>query len=236
MALDGGLRHRSHRRELIDDPVRDPDDLARMHDELGVINRWLGGTRSSRAELEQRLGRMPRSLLDLGAGGLDLPRALLGRGGPDRILAVDLFRASCRDARRRLRDGDPIHVVCADGFRLPLPDHSVEVAHAALFLHHFPEDAVVRLLTEMARVATRGILINDLHRHPLALGGIRVLTAAFSRSHLIRHDAPLSVRRGFRREELRHLLDAAGLRGDIGWRWAFRYVVWCPLGPDHVDA
>lgn len=236
MVLDVGLQRRSYQRELIDDPVGDPHDLARMHDELGVINRWLGGTASSLGELDRRLGRPPRSLLDLGAGGLDLPRALLGRGRPERIVAVDLGRGSCRDARRRIRDEDPIHVVCADGFRLPLPDHSVEVAHAALFLHHFREAEVVRLLTEMARVATRGVLINDLHRHPLALGGIRLLTGVFSRSHLIRHDAPLSVRRGFRREELRHLLDAAGLQADIDWRWAFRYVVWCPLGDDHDPA
>ncbi len=40
---------------------------------------------------------------------------------------------------------------------------------------------------------------------------------------MFRHDAPLSVRRAFRRAELAALADRAGLDGVITWHWAFRW-------------
>jgi ubiquinone/menaquinone biosynthesis C-methylase UbiE len=122
---------------------------------------------------------------------------------------------------------DSVSFAAADAFRLPLRDGSVDVVHAALLLHHLPEPDLAAFLRELRRVARLGIVINDLHRHWFAWGAIAVLTRCLSRSSLIRHDAPLSVRRGFTRAELRRAFDAAGLEAvSIGWRWAFRYVAW----------
>ena len=81
------------------------------------------------------------------------------------------------------------------------------------------------MLREMRRVSRRGVVVNDLHRHPLAWVAIRTLTRLCSRSGLIRHDAPLSVRRGFRRAELTSLARAAGVPCEVQWRWAFRWVL-----------
>jgi hypothetical protein len=71
-----------------------------------------------------------------------------------------------------------------------------------------------------------GFFINDLHRHPMAFYSIRILTKLFSNSYLVKNDAPLSVRRGFRKEELEGLLEQAGLRSyEVSWQWAFRFLV-----------
>ncbi|MEM9024728.1 MAG: SAM-dependent methyltransferase, partial [Bacteroidota bacterium] len=57
----------------------------------------------------------------------------------------------------------------------------------------------------------------------------RFLTWAFRGSHLVRHDAPLSVLRAFRKKELLHLLKAAGISGaQVRWKWAFRFQVIYP--------
>ncbi len=81
----------------------------------------------------------------------------------------------------------------------------------------------------MRSKARTGFFINDLHRHPLAYYSIRWLTGLFSRSYLVKNDAPLSVRRGFSRSELKSLLEAAGITNySIRWRWAFRWLVIVP--------
>ena len=54
--------------------------------------------------------------------------------------------------------------------------------------------------------AKHGFFINDLHRHPLAYHSIRILTSLFSKSYLVKNDAPLSVLRGFKKKELEDLL------------------------------
>jgi hypothetical protein len=73
-----------------------------------------------------------------------------------------------------------------------------------------------------------GLLVNDLHRHALAYHSIKLLTALFSRSAMVKFDAPLSVLRGFRKDELQTVLRTAGLENAaVRWKWAFRWQVVC---------
>jgi hypothetical protein len=59
-----------------------------------------------------------------------------------------------------------------------------------------------------------------------AYHSIRILTSLFSKSYLVKNDAPLSVLRGFKKRELTTLLDKAGIsKYTIKWRWAFRWLV-----------
>jgi ubiquinone/menaquinone biosynthesis C-methylase UbiE len=241
---------RSRDRELIDDHEPQGEDLRRMLDELGVINHRLGGIGSSlaavdailREESTARPGNRedadsPRagvSILDVGCGGGEFPRAFQRRHGRRNGFGVmagcDRSIATCRMAAARgatATAGAPF--IAADGFFLPLRARSCEIAHCSLFLHHFQEDEIGRLLREMLRVARLGVLVNDLHRSRLAEAGIRLLTGAFSRSPFIRNDAPLSVRRGFLADEIVRIWEEQGLpRPVIRWRWAFRYLIWTP--------
>ena len=49
-----------------------------------------------------------------------------------------------------------------DGLRLPFADRSFDAAYTVLTLHHFRDDAAVCLLQDMARVARRLVVVNDL--------------------------------------------------------------------------
>lgn len=219
------------------------DRLSRALDDLRLVNRFLGGTALSQTRLLDALDvtggaavlhpERPLRLLDVGCGGGDLAAALVRWG--DRahrrveVTGVDLNPATLAHARqwldRTLPEALAARVVLceADAFALPFPDGAFDAAHASLFLHHFPHADVVRLLAEMARVA-RVVVVNDLHRHPVAYHAIRVL-ARMSPSEMFRHDAPLSVLRGFSRAELRRAARDAGLAHDLAWRWAFRWVL-----------
>ena len=78
----------------------------------------------------------------------------------------------------------------------------------------------------MKRYAKIGFVINDLERNRFAYYSIKALTRLFKGSSLVKNDAPLSVLRGFKKEEIINLLEEAGLKNySLKWKWAFRYLV-----------
>lgn len=219
------------------------DRLSRALDDLRLVNRFLGGTALSQKRLLDALDvtggaavlhpERPLRILDVGCGGGDLAAALVRWGARAHrqveVVGVDLNPATLNHARRWLDRKLPEDLAArvtlreADAFALPFPDDAFDAAHASLFLHHFPHADVAHLMAEMARVA-RVVVVNDLHRHPAAYHAIRVL-ARMSPSEMFRHDAPLSVLRGFSRAELHRAARDAGLVHDLAWRWAFRWVL-----------
>ena len=78
-----------------------------------------------------------------------------------------------------------------------------------------------------------GFFINDLHRHPFAYYSIKWLTKLFSKSYLVKNDAPLSVLRGFKKKELEMFnfqcsppdRRAGILNARLKWKWAFRWLL-----------
>lgn len=226
---------RTEGEEWMDDPSVKGEDLYRALRNLHWINRLLGGHRATFSVLRPLLRRRPSlEILDVGTGlgdhlvplvtaadrhqtrvlatGIDLnPRTVgYGRAWLDRTLPLSLR------SRVQLRIADALH--------LPYEDDSFDVVHAALFLHHFHGSEAVQLLREMSRVSRLGIIVNDLHRHPLAYAGIWLLTRLLPVSPMVRQDGPLSVRRAFRRSELTALFQTAGLRRPrICWHWPFRW-------------
>jgi SAM-dependent methyltransferase len=229
------LRVRARTPELMDRDGWEEREIELMYVEMARINRWLGGHAVSLGHLRSPPdgGGPPASVLDVGAGAADLAAALVrdsASGGPS-VVALDLHPSACRVARRVTERLPAVRVVAADAFRLPFAERSFDLVHCALFLHHFHEREIGRLLGEMLRVSRRGVLVNDLHRHPVAYHGIRLLTRLFARSRLVRADAPLSVRRGFLPGELETLAEREGLRScRLTRHWAYRLALWIPAG------
>jgi SAM-dependent methyltransferase len=225
------FHQRSTRTEIIDDMALDPREMERVCRDLGVINTWLGGHATSLAAVRRLLppGDGPVRVLDVGAGGGDTARALIdgGRalGRRIEVVSVDLSAAAVEFARDRLAGRPEACFVQADVLALPFGPCSFDVAHCSLFLHHFGGEPAAKLLRAMYAVSRYGVVVNDLHRHPLAYAGIWALTRLFPASEIVRHDGPLSVLRAFRREDLDELARATKLPMEVRWRWAFRYEI-----------
>ncbi len=228
---------RSRELELTDAPGIDEDELRRTLDELEVINRLLGGYPASLRGIESLIpaGAREISVLDVGTGGGDLPRRLprwaARRGLRIRVHGIDLSPLTIDYARAAAEAGDAgagLDFSVRDLFDLP-DDEQYDVVHAALFLHHCDGEAAGAALRKMHALARWGVVINDLHRHPLAYHSIRWLTRLLSSSRLIRNDAPLSVLRAFRREDLLRIVAEQGLPApDLRWRWPFRWQMVLP--------
>jgi hypothetical protein len=78
----------------------------------------------------------------------------------------------------------------------------------------------------MNALASQLVIINDLHRSRIAYYSIKALTLMFSRSYLVKYDAPLSVARSLTRKEWKQILKTANIsRYSIRWRWAWRWEI-----------
>ena len=231
------MRRLARAHELLDGPLDDPATLEGNLRDLARINRLLGGTDLSDRALEVLVGEPADdgrtiALLDVGTGGADIPVALAqrwrSRGRRLEIVGVE-DRAEVVDAASRITPDLTQHhvrLVLADGRSLPWPDGAFDVAHCSLVLHHLDARGAVGMLREMARVSSRGIIVNDLARAWLPWVGARLLARVATRNRYTRHDAPLSVRRAWTLKEARAMLVVAGLRpvaevnGLLGHRWA----------------
>ena len=224
--------------ELLDGPLDDPVALGANLRDLRRINRWLGGVSLSAAAIEALAAhRDDLTLVDVGTGAADIPLALLARaaarGRRLSIVAVDsrpeiLAAAVFTTPGLATTDGLELHVV--DGRALPYPDRAFDIAHASLVLHHLAPEAAITLLGEMGRVARLGVVVNDLQRGKLAWIGAWLIGHLLTGNRYTRHDAPLSVRRAYRADEMAAMLRAAGLtpvrtvRGAFGQRYAIAAV------------
>lgn len=211
------------------------DDLVGALRQLRVINRLLGaaGPTVEGVEALWRAAGRPAalSIVDVGAGSGDLNRPLLAWAERRRvelgITLVDIQPETCNEAAAYFAAEPRVRVWCGDVFDLEAD--SADIVTAALFTHHVPAAQLPALYRAMLRAARLGIVVNDLHRHVVAWAFIAAATQILSRNRMIRHDAPLSVRRGFRAGDLEALQmcpDLAGLR--FAWRPLFRYLVIVP--------
>jgi len=190
------LSRRATTPELLDEGV--PEEEARRSlGDLRIVNRWLGGRRSLGNAVRPYLREGGR-LLDVGCGSADLPAFLLG-SLPGRVTAVGLDIKPLH-----LREAPPeVHCVVADVRALPFRPRSFDVVTASLFLHHFDAPEVPRVLRELFDLCRRALVVNDLRRARVPLLFGRAVFPWIFRSPVSLKDGLLSIRRGFRSEELR---------------------------------
>lgn len=206
-------------------------DLERALDDIDKVNRYLGGSRTLLNMLTPHLAACTGTLriLDVGTGGGDLPLAITALADALQreveIVAIDRDPITVAYAQRATAADSRISVQRADAFSLAFPADSFDLVTVSLFLHHFREQQVVELLRQLSSLTTRSVLINDLRRAWLPWGFIKFVSWSTLRSPMFRHDAPLSVLRGFTKDELEQILLQA-VEGPqqfhVRCRWPYR--------------
>ncbi len=229
--------HRSHLKELLDRSDIPFEDIKRNMEELNIINTRLGGhdiTLDGIVELIRGKTNFnqPLYIVEIGSGGGDNLKAIYDWAKKINLsvhlTGVDI-NAECINYARQKHQAciDFIH---GDYLHTPLT-RKPDIIFSSLFCHHFSDEQLVTMLHWMRQQATIGFFINDLHRNPIAYYSILLLTRLFSKSYLVKNDAPLSVKRGFIRKEWKGFFDVAGIRTfKIQWKWAFRWLITCPNG------
>jgi ubiquinone/menaquinone biosynthesis C-methylase UbiE len=208
---------RADEAEIMDDLSQPELEFDAAYRELEIINRRLGGVRAIQRFLPQASAESNLLMLDVAAGACDVSEALL-RLRSCRIVVLDLNDKGLRFAKRSLP-------VVGNALELPFRDGTFDVVMASLFFHHLSNDNCIHVLQQMWRIARQRVIVNDLHRHAVAYFSIRVLTRLFSRSRMVRHDAPVSVLRAFRRAELSDIARQAGVPARVYRSFPYRLVL-----------
>jgi SAM-dependent methyltransferase len=217
------LPERSRRPEIMDSGRFTRAELEGNLSDLRFYNRVTGGIAAIAGDLRDMISSRPAgstiSILDVGAGGGDVARALAAwisrRGYQPMVVASDLNERFLRYARREGESPagseipDRLPVCVADAVALPFGDGGFDLACSCLVMHHLDEETIGRTLAEMRRVTRLGFVALDLRRSMLSLGLIWTLTRITTRNRLTLHDGPLSVRRALTVREFRRLAQRA---------------------------
>jgi 2-polyprenyl-3-methyl-5-hydroxy-6-metoxy-1,4-benzoquinol methylase len=214
------LRRRVEAEEWLDQGIGRPAAIEQSLADLNRINLWLGGVRSLCRHLFPRLGRWPSDvlrILDLGAGGCAMAQTLARWGRahrrPLQVVALDMRLPHLQWAHRQTAMWPEIALVQGDAWMPPIAEGSVDAVISSLFLHHFTPADLIQLLPRWVRLARRSVIMSDLVRHPLPYWFIKVTSPVFARSAITRHDAAISLRRAYTPNELRTIVEQAGLHG-----------------------
>jgi 2-polyprenyl-3-methyl-5-hydroxy-6-metoxy-1,4-benzoquinol methylase len=227
---------RSQELEIMDDLSAGGPVLHQTLGEIDRINRWLGGnalTLTGMQELTRHRPEKEFTICDLGCGSGEMLMAMRTwgqrRGLTLHSTGIDANTHVIEYARLHCASDPGVILRCGDALDASLAQERYHLVTATLFVHHLTDEQLIRGLRQWAGMATTGVIINDLHRHWLAYYAICLLTRLFSKSAMVRYDAPLSVLRGFTRSELQRLLREAGIvRYRIRWKWAFRWQIIIP--------
>jgi SAM-dependent methyltransferase len=228
------LKARATTPELMDDLALASDELRQNLDELETINTWLGGYQPVLGALARLRAHFPAGralrLADLGSGGGDTLRHVARWARRHQVscqlVGIDANEFMLSYAAAKSQAYPEIEYEQVNIFSPEFAAQPFDVLTASLFCHHFTDAELVDLLCRWHRQARVAVVINDLHRHPLAYYSIKYLTKLLGGSRLVQNDAPLSVARAFSRQDWVRLLAAAGITHyELRWCWAFRWQV-----------
>jgi 2-polyprenyl-3-methyl-5-hydroxy-6-metoxy-1,4-benzoquinol methylase len=222
--------HRSYQKELLDGNNIPFKDIAENMKELDFINAHLGGHSITINGFKKLIGNGKKSsVCEIGCGGGDNINALAAFCLKNRIDAtftgIDINRECIEFAKDKAKTKNAKFIV-SDYKLVNFGNNKPDIIFSSLFCHHFTEDELVKMLQWMKENTSLGFFINDLQRHWLAYYSIKYITKLFSKSYLVKNDAPLSVLRGFKRNEWKDIFEKAGIINySIRWKWAFRYLI-----------
>jgi ubiquinone/menaquinone biosynthesis C-methylase UbiE len=209
---------RSQKPERIDTGDYTPAEYATFLREIRFINQRLG----DRTAIEKtllfditNLDLRDFSVLDVGAGSGELLSVIAdfarSSGRTAHLAGLDLNMLSARAIAAESARHREICAVRGDALDLPFADGAFDYAICSLFTHHLTDEQILCLLPEMSRVARRGIVVIDLERSLTAWTLYQLFCLIYRISPLVRQDGSLSIRKGFRVDELRQFADLAEL-------------------------
>ncbi|MEO5943051.1 MAG: methyltransferase domain-containing protein [Ferruginibacter sp.] len=221
------LKQRSYKKELLDAEDIPFADIKQNIKELNSINTLLGGHKITIQGIKAFAKDKNLSVCEIGCGGGDNLNAIYkwaaGKNFQINFTGIDI-KKECIDFAKEQYPKLNAEWIASDYAKADVKDP--EIIFSSLFCHHFTEEELIQMLQWMRQNCRKGFFINDLHRNTIAYYSIKWLTGIFSKSYLVKNDAPLSVARGFTKAEWQNIFEKAGIKNySIKWQWAFRHLI-----------
>jgi len=203
--------------EFLDRPDCDPALAAASYRFMEMVNRRFGGIRMVRrflaTESARRQAGGPLRVLDIGSGSCDIPLAVSrwarAHDIPLHVTCLEIAGHTVAIAHEQLtRAGNPAVQLLQEDVFTHQPSEPYDCAVASMCFHHFSDAQILTLLQRLRGFVLNSVLVNDLRRSRLAYLAGRLLVVGTPPG--VRHDALLSIRRGFQISELSALLRQLG--------------------------
>lgn len=236
------FKKRAQDTELIDELGLEAKALAQNLAEFKWINILLGARFALLSALKRILKQrclpcnQALEIADVGSGGGDLSHAvytfLKKRFNTGQVWGIDANHFMTEYANTKFNKNikeSRLQFKTLDIYSKEFEAMRFDIVCLTNFCHHLSDTALIGLLQKLKRQTRVAIVMNDLHRHPIAYYGIKIITNVFNLSYLAKNDGPLSVLRAFSKQELTALLQAVGsTKHEIRWCFAFRWrvIVW----------
>jgi hypothetical protein len=193
--------------ELLDElPPDDPRALQSRRD-LHRINWWMRNPQILASSLRKRFTQAPRRLADIGAGDGDfsvqVARQLSGKWENIELILLDRKDAGAGAIDRIKQNHWHAQFVVADVFEWLDRKDQFDGIYTNLFLHHFSSEQL-EVLFEKISQRTNYFVACEPRRYRFS-GAIRFLLWIIGCSQVTRDDGVISVRAGFRGNELTKL-------------------------------
>ena len=181
------------------------------------------------ADIRRQPGRVYQ-LTDLGAGGCDVARWLVKVCRREKlhimVRAIEQDPRMVRYARQANAGYPEIEILEGDACD-PACWGTPDYIFAQHLLHHLPDASCRQLLKALDQVAPRQFIISDLIRSRIAYHAFRLVARPLDRGTFIVEDGSLSIRRGFREQEVRQMVrtDTLNYPLSIFRLWPSRLVI-----------
>lgn len=207
---------RDRQPEMMEDPSLPDDEHLCALAGLARLNRISGVARAMYRHLRRHAlaqSNRPLCVLDVASGSGDIPItwAKLARreGLKLQLTLLDVHSIAVEEQQRRARRvGLDVLSLQHDCLKSPLPG-GFDVVTCSLFMHHLDDHQAFRLLQSMQAATDSALVICDLERTRLNLALVQIGARLLSRSQVVHHDAPVSVRSAFTLDEFKKLAEDA---------------------------
>ncbi len=180
---------------------------------MGLVNRFAGGAKVVKnflaKEISSGLPNRSIKILDIGSGTCDIPLAVTRWAGEIsqkiEFTCIETNEKALKIASRNIKKSgfNTLYLRRQDIFNFE-PEQNFDYAIGSLVFHHFQDEQILDIIRKLRSYVRTGILINDLQRNFLNYMSCFLIMGVIPEK--LKHDALLSIRKGFRVNELYQLL------------------------------
>ncbi|WP_405250320.1 methyltransferase domain-containing protein [Dokdonia sp. Asnod3-C12] len=227
------FKNRSTTPELMDDPSLPEVDLHLALKDLATVNKYLGGNHITITALEDLISAHPEkkkwNVVDVGCGDGEVLRHIAKHFKNSAVdisfYGVDINDKSIDSAREKSKGYDNLTFSRQNILTIDDTTFECDVIICTLTMHHFSDEQLLVFMEKFKKLASIGIIVNDLQRSKIAYRLFQLFSGIFMKSKIAKYDGRVSIARSFRRKELETYSKQLALDNySIQWKWAFRYL------------
>jgi 2-polyprenyl-3-methyl-5-hydroxy-6-metoxy-1,4-benzoquinol methylase len=225
------FKKRSNQEELMDNLDLDKRVLKLALKDISLVNKLLGGNTITLNAIKRIINCNPKAhykITDIGCGSGAMLRevALFCRKNHYNVslVGIDMNSKSLDIAEEFSEDFPEITYKNLNIFQAEPKDIETDILLCTLTLHHFKTEDIERFVKTFVKISSKAIIINDLQRSKLAYLLFHLFSRIFLKTQLARIDGLISIKRGFKKQDLQHISATLKASSLIQWKWAFRYL------------